>query len=67
MTELIGKVLDVDPERKRISLSVRAALEDEAMAETDDITDEYAIDEDVQEAEAPAEEAAPEAEAPAEE
>ncbi len=61
------KVLDVDPERKRISLSVRAALEDEAMAETDDITDEYAIDEDVQEAEAPAEEAAPEAEAPAEE
>ena len=50
------KVLDVDPERKRISLSVRAALEDEAMAETDDITDEYAIDEDIQDAEAPAEE-----------
>ena len=48
------KVLDVDTERKRISLSVRAVLEDEAMAETDDITDEYAIDEE------PAEEAAEE-------
>ena len=40
------KVLDVDTERKRISLSVRAVLEDEAMAGTDSITDEYAIDEE---------------------
>ncbi|MBR5751684.1 MAG: S1 RNA-binding domain-containing protein, partial [Clostridia bacterium] len=71
------KVLDVDPERKRISLSVRAALEDEAMAETEDINDEYALDEYAQEAETAAEEAAPaeeaaedaaaETEAPAEE
>ena len=40
------KVLDVDTEKKRISLSVRAVLEDEAMAETDNLTDEYAIDEE---------------------
>ena len=43
------KVLDVDTERKRISLSVRAVLEDEAMAETEDIGDEYAIDEETAE------------------
>ena len=41
------KVLDVDPERKRISLSVRAVIEDESISsDTDDISDEYAIDED---------------------
>ena len=46
------KVLDVDTEKKRISLSVRAVLEDEAMAAADsDIADEYAIED------APAEEA----------
>ena len=45
------KILEVDTEKKRISLSVRQVLEDEAMAQTDDITDEYAI-----EGEEPAEE-----------
>ncbi|MBR4236235.1 MAG: bifunctional 4-hydroxy-3-methylbut-2-enyl diphosphate reductase/30S ribosomal protein S1 [Clostridia bacterium] len=60
------KVLDVDTEKKRISLSIRAVLEDEAMAGTGDISDEYAIDEDIPEVEAPAEEA-PAEEAPAEE
>ena len=50
------KVLDVDTERKRISLSVRAVLEDEAMAGTDSITDEYAIDEEAPAEEAPVEE-----------
>lgn len=40
------KVLDVDTEKKRISLSVRAVLEDEAMAESEtDVADEYAIEE----------------------
>ena len=65
------KVLDVDTERKRISLSVRAVLEDEAMADTEDFADEYAIEEEDAAAapeaeEAPAEEApaAEEAEAP---
>ena len=46
------KVLDVDTDKKRISLSVRAVLEDEAVEGTDEaIDDEYAIEED-----APAEE-----------
>jgi 4-hydroxy-3-methylbut-2-enyl diphosphate reductase len=41
------KVLDVDTERKRISLSIRAVLEDESVSgNTEDITDEYAIDEE---------------------
>ena len=41
------KVLDVDTEKKRISLSVRAVLEDEAVEGTDEaIDDEYAIEED---------------------
>ena len=40
------KVLDVDTEKKRISLSVRAVLEDEAMADSEtDVADEFAIDE----------------------
>ena len=39
------KVLDVDTEKKRISLSIRAVLEDEAVAATEDVADEYAIDE----------------------
>ena len=40
------KVLDVNPEAKRISLSVRQVLEDEALdtTATEDIADEYAID-----------------------
>ena len=64
------KVLDVDTERKRISLSVRAVLEDEAMADTEDFNDEYSIDDEgnaqaPEAEEAPAYEEAPEAEAPA--
>ena len=40
------KVLDVNTEAKRISLSVRQVLEDEALenVETADIADEYAIE-----------------------
>ena len=45
------KVLDVNTEAKRISLSVRQVLEDEALdnSATADIADEYAIDAPVQE------------------
>ena len=40
------KVLDVNTEAKRISLSVRQVLEDEALesSATEDIADEYAIE-----------------------
>ena len=40
------KVLDVNTEAKRISLSVRQVLEDEALetVENTDIADEYAIE-----------------------
>ncbi len=38
------KVLDVNAEAKRISLSVRQVLEDEAFVATEDIADVYAID-----------------------
>ena len=45
------KVLDVNTEAKRISLSIRQVLEDEALdnSATADIADEYAIDAPVQE------------------
>ncbi len=45
------KVLDVDTEKKRISLSVRAVLEDEAIESTDEIYDEYEIEEGTSDAE----------------
>ena len=74
------KVLDVNTEAKRISLSIREVLEDEALASDDgeyDIDEIPADDEYVEEApveeaapaeeEAPVEEAAPAEEAPAEE
>ncbi len=38
------KVLDVNPEARRISLSIRAVLEDEAFENMPATTDEYAID-----------------------
>ena len=57
------KVLDVNTEAKRISLSIREVLEDEALSDVPD--DDYAID-DVQAEEAPAEET-PAEEASAEE
>ncbi|MBQ6595830.1 MAG: S1 RNA-binding domain-containing protein [Clostridia bacterium] len=57
------KVLDVNTEAKRISLSIREVLEDEALSDVPD--DDYAID-DVQAEEAPVEET-PAEEAPVEE
>ncbi len=62
------KILSVDTEAKRISLSIRQALEDEAFESVNtpqDAADEFAIDEQPAEAEAPeAPEAAEPAEAP---
>ncbi len=61
------KVLDVNTESKRISLSIRQVLEEEAMQNVGDAADEYAIDEPaeaveaVEEAVEPAVEAAEEA------
>ncbi|MBQ1256754.1 MAG: S1 RNA-binding domain-containing protein, partial [Clostridia bacterium] len=47
------KVLDVNTEAKRISLSVRQVLEDEALetVENTDIADEYAIEGEAEAAE----------------
>ena len=71
------KVLDVNTEAKRISLSIREVLEDEAMEqmpENNDLDDEYAIvdvpavaaaEEEAAAQQAPAEEPAPVEEAPA--
>ena len=64
------KILDVNTEAKRISLSIREVLEDEALDMMPE-EDEYAIDEELPVEEAPVEEIpaeeAPVEEAPAEE